>query len=230
LTPSSKTHIGTRRAIRKLVFVAGLFGLAIAGTASLWFVLQAAWADATSLSARTTVTEWRQGTGPVVTTELWDRTRSQLQAALQTAPGNAQLHDDLAYLYASRSQGLGNVPIDSPDYGFQQSLMDIAITHYRAACELRPTFPYTWTYLALAKHYRAMHDDEFFAAYDKAVHYGHSEAELHGALAEISYSQWARIGPLRQQAFANMVATAKETSRARLQEQAELAGITLPIQ
>lgn len=230
MTPSSNNLSGSRRTIPIAVLVAGLVGLVIAGVASLWFVLQAAWADATSLSARTTVTEWRGGTGPVVTAELWDRTRSQLQVALLTAPGNAQLHDDLGYLYASRSLGMGNLAIDSPDYGLQQSLMDVAIAHYRAACALRPTFPYTWTYLGLAKHYRGKHDEEFFTAYDNAVRFGHSEAALHGALAEMTYSQWNRLGPQRQQSFAKMVATAKESSRATMLEQAQRAGIQLPVQ
>jgi hypothetical protein len=210
-------------------FIAGLTALAIFGATSLWFVLQAAWADASSLSARSTVTGWRDGTGPNITPELWERTRHQLQAALETAPANAQLHDDLGFLYASRSQGLGNVPIDSPDHQLQQSLMDEAIAHYRAACALRPTFPYTWTYLALAKHYRGQHDTEFWAAYDHAMQYGHSEAALQGTLAEMAYSQWYKLGTQRQQVFGNMVATAKESSRATLQEMAAHEGIKLPV-
>lgn len=216
------------RAGQGIWFAAGLAGLAIAAAASLWFVLQAAWADASSLSARTTVTGWREGTGPVITPALWERARDQLQGALQTAPDNAQLHDDLGYLYALRSQGMGSVPLDSPDYPLQQSLMDEAIAHYRAACALRPTFPYTWTNLALSKHYRGQHDDEFLTAYDHAVQYGHSEAALHISLAELTYSQWHRLGPQRQQAFANMVATARESSGVMFRVMAQRAGIELP--
>ncbi len=209
-------------------FAAGLTGLVIAAAASLWFVVQAAWADASSLSARTTVTGWREGTGPVITAALWERTRDQLQDALRTAPDNAQLHDDLGYLHALRSQGLGSVPLDSPDYSLQQSLMDEAIVHYRAACALRPTFAYTWTHLALSKHYRGQYDAEFLAAYDRAVQYGHSEAALHISLAELTYSQWQRLGPQRQQAFADMVATARESSSVMFRVLAERAGIQLP--
>ncbi len=209
-------------------FAAALVGLAIASAASLWFVLPAAWADASSLSARATVTGWREGTGPTITAEVWEHTRAQLLGALRTAPDNAQLHDDLGFLYASRSQGLGNVPFDSPDYQLQQSLLDEAISHYRAACALRPTFPYTWTYLAQAKHYRGKHDDEFLAAYDHAVQYGHSEAALHISLAGIAYSQWDRLGSQRQQAFANMAATARESSRVMFSVMAQRAGIQLP--
>jgi hypothetical protein len=174
------------RAGLRVWFVVGLMGLVIAGAASLWFVLRAAWADATSLSARTIATDWRTGTGPTATGELWARTRDQLQVALQVAPGNAQLHDDLGFLYASRSQGMGIVPVGSDDYALQQNLMEAAIVHYRAACAMRPTFPYTWAYLALAKHYRDQHDAEFFAAYGRAVKYGHSEVVLQPLLATLA--------------------------------------------
>jgi tetratricopeptide (TPR) repeat protein len=210
--------------------ISGLIGLALAGAASLWFVLQAAWADAGSLRARTTVTAWREGTGPVVTDELWERTRAQLQDALDTTPGNAQLHDDLAYIYAARSQRMGNLPLDTPEYLQQQSLMDEAISHYRTACALRPTLPYTWAYLALAKHYRGQHDAEFLTAYDHAIQFGHSEADLHITFAELTYSQWARLGPDRQQTFAKMAATAKESSRVMFRVLAERAGVELPAQ
>ena len=227
-TTPSPDAANSDRAGSGLWFSAGLACLAIAAAASLWFVLHAAWADASSLSARATVTGWREGTGPTITAELWELTRDQLQGALRAAPDNAQLHDDLGYLYASRSQGLGNVPFDSPDYQLQQSLLDEAISHYRAACAMRPTFPYTWTYLALSKHYRGKHDDEFLAAYDHAVQYGHSEAALHIPLAELAYSQWARLGHQRQQAFFNMVASAKESSSVMFRVMAQRSGVQLP--
>ncbi len=209
-------------------FVAVLAGLALAGAASLWFVLQAAWADASSLRARNTVISWREGTGSKVTDERWQRTLSELQEALETTPGNAQLHDDLAYLYASRSQGMGPVPLDTPQYQQQQSLMDQAIRHYRTACALRPTFPYTWVYFAMAKHARGHHDGEFLAAYDRAVQYGHTEADLHIALAQLTYSQWSRLGPQRQQTFANMAASAKISSGIMFKLLAQRAGVQLP--
>jgi hypothetical protein len=216
------------RTIRKLVFVAGLFGLVIAGAASLWFVLQAAWADASSLRARNTVISWREGTGSKVTDERWQRTLSELQEALETTPGNAQLHDDVAYLYASRSESMGMLPLDTPEYQQQQDLMDQAIRHYRTACALRPTFPYTWVNLALAKHSRGNHDAEFLAAYDRAMHYGHTEADLHKVLAQLTYSQWSRLGPQRQQTFANVAASAKTSSGMMFKLLAQRAGVQLP--
>lgn len=219
----------SRSGLSRATLLVGLLGLAVVAAVSLWFVLQAAWADASTLGARATVNEWRDGSGPAITPELWERTRAQLQSALDSTPGNAQLHDDLGFLHAARSEGLGNVRIGSADHRLQQSLMDEAIAHYRAACALRPTFPYTWAYLALSKHYRGQHDDEFWSAYDHAMQYGRSEAALQGAIAEMAFALWPKLGAQRQQAIATMVATAKETSRTTLREMAQHAGVQLPV-
>lgn len=212
----------------RLALTAGLIALAVVAVASLWFVLQAAWADASSLSARTTVADWRDGYGPAFTPERWERTRVELQSALDITPGNAQLHDDLGFLHAARSQSMGKAAVGSADYQVQQTLMEGAITHYRAATVLRPTFPYSWTYLALAKHLRDQHDAEFWSAFDLAMRYGQNETALHSAMVEIAYAMWPQLGPQRQQAVGTMVATANKASRERLQEMATHAGIKLP--
>ena len=215
----------------RLAPIAGLSAvavLALLASLNLWRVVPAAWADASSLRARSTVNDWRDGHGPVVTPERWEQTRAQLQDALDTAPGNAQLHDDLGFLHAARSQSIGQVPVGSPAQQFQQTLMDSAIGHYRTACALRPTHPYTWTYLALAKHYRGLHDAEFWAAYDRALQYGRSEAALQVTLAVMAFDQWDALGLPRQQLIGSMVATAKAQPRATMQELAGRAGVQLP--
>ena len=71
---------------------------------SLWHGGRIAWSDADTLPARWTVAEWRNGRGPASTPALWSQTRDELRDALQITPDNAQLHDDLGYLYASRAQ------------------------------------------------------------------------------------------------------------------------------
>lgn len=214
--------------LRQATLVLALAGVAAAAAASLWFVLHAAWADAGTLAARNTVTGWRDGSGPTATPESWERTRTRLLAGLDTTPNNAQLHDDLGYLYAARSQGLGTTPPDSPEHSLQQNLMDQAITHYRLACALRPTFPYTWAYLALAKHYRGIHDPEFWTALDRALQYGRNEAALQPTLGEMAFDLWPKLGAQRQQTIATMVATAKQAPQANLHAMAQRAGVELP--
>jgi hypothetical protein len=46
--------------------------LAASAVASVWFALPAAWADASTLSERTTVRAWRDGTGPRYNPQQWE--------------------------------------------------------------------------------------------------------------------------------------------------------------
>jgi hypothetical protein len=216
------------RALSRPTLAVALACLLLVGALSLWFVLTAAMADATSLHARSIVTEWRAGAGPVATPAVWDSTHRQLDSALQTAPGNAQLHDDLGYLHASRAMAMGAVPMDTPEYAQQQDLLDLAIAHYRAACALRPTFPFTWVHLALAKHFRGQHDAEFLNAFERGLQYGHSESDLQATLGQIAIANWARLSPPSQLAVARMADKAKRSSRIMIQVMAERAGIVLP--
>ncbi|MFZ1607898.1 MAG: hypothetical protein WAT63_11585 [Rhodoferax sp.] len=217
----------SKPSLSRPVMIVGLIALLVLGSASLWFVFRAAWADAITLSARSIVAEWREGSGPAFTPELWDRTRGQLQSALNAVPGNARLHDDLGFLHAARSQGMGDVPIDGPEHLLQQTLMEAAIDHYREASALRPTFPYSLTYLALAKHLREQHDEEFWSAFDHAMQYGQTEAALQSPLAEIGFANWSRLGVKRQKAVVDMVANAKAPLRKKLTAMADQAGIVL---
>ena len=151
----------------------GLASAAVAAFAmlSVWYGGRAAWSDASALQSRWLVNEWRDGSGPVFSLALWREAHADLQAALQTEPDNAQLLDDMGFLNAVRAQGLGTPAIGSAEQALQQSLLADAVSHYRAATRLRPTFPYTWAYLALAKHLRGERDTEFWLAFDKALQY-----------------------------------------------------------
>ncbi len=200
-------------------------------TLSLWHGLSAAWTDASTLRARATVNGWRDGSGPGFTPALWEHTLQDLQTALQTTPDNAQFHVDLGFLMAARAQGLGAAPAGSLAHIQQQNLLNQAIAHYRAACALRPTFPYTWAYLALAKHLRNQHDDEFWLAFDHALQYGRNEAKLQPTLADLAFALWPTLQPQRQQAITAMVDLAQSAPRKTMLDLAQrrsiaLAGIT----
>ena len=221
----AKPSISARK--RALVALLGAALLLCAGL-SVWYGGRAAWADASTLRARWLVKAWRNGAGPKSSTTLWTETRNDLLAGLKMAPDNAQVLDDLAYLYAARAQGLGTPMPGSPQASLQLSLFDQAIASYRAAAALRPVFPYTWAHFALAKHLRGEHDAEFWNAYDKALKYGRNEAEVQPTLGAIAFAQWSSIGDERQQVIKQMVATAVEKSRARLLEMAQQNGVSLP--
>jgi hypothetical protein len=212
-------RVGVAAAAATLLVFAGL---------SLWYGGRAAVADADALHARWVVSEWRDGSGPTFTPELWLQTRDDLRHALQITPGNAQLYDDLGFLHATRAKGMGTPEQGSAAHTYQLQLLDEAIVSYRAATTLRPTFPYSWAYLALAKHLKGELDAEFWRAFDKAMQYGHSEAGVQPTLAQIAFARWNTVGPQRQQSTIQMVNTAQEQAKIRLLELAQQARVILP--
>lgn len=213
-----------RRAGKALAAVM-LLGFA---TLSLWHGGRIAWSDAYTLPARWTIAEWHNGRGPTPTPALWTQTRDELRDALQITPDNAQLHDDLGYLYASRAQAMGWPKMGSEEESLRQSLLAEAIANYRAATVQRPTFPYSWTYLALAKHLQGQQDAEFWLAFDKALQYGSSEAGVQPTLAQLAFAQGKSLSPERQRLISTMLINSHGTARKRLADLIEKNGVTVP--
>ena len=197
---------------------------------SLWHGSQAARGDASALHARSIVNGWRSGSGPTYTPQLWQETYDDLLATLKITPGNPQLLDDLGFLNIARAQGLGTPAPASQQYRQQQQLLTQAATLYRASTRLRPTFPYSWVYLALTKHLQNQHDAEFWQAFDKAITYGTNEAGVQPALAQMAFAQWPNLGDDRQRRITHMVATAQAKVQKRLLNIAEQRGVHLPSQ
>jgi hypothetical protein len=183
--------------------------------------------DAGALRAQWVVSEWRAGRGPTFSPEVWLKTRDSLNRAVDTTPDNAHLYDDLGYLYASRAQGMGDPNANSAAWVYQQALLTQSVESYRAATGLRPTFPYSWVYLALAKHQKGENDAELWLAFDKAMQYGRNEAGVQPALAEIAFSGWRELSADRKQKVDAMVATAQAVQRNKLLELAANKGVVL---
>ena len=217
----------TSTGLRRIGLALILIFVTVFAALSLWHGSSAAWADASALHARSIVDNWRDGNGAAFTPQLWQDTHDDLQAALRTTPGNPQLLDDLGFLYAARAQGFGTPDPGSQALQMQQQLLANAAVSYRAATDLRPTFPYSWAYLALVKHLQGQRDTEFWVAFDKAVQYGTNEAGVQPALGQIAFAQWSSLGPDRQRRIEHMVNTAQAASKARLLIMAEQNGVTL---
>jgi tetratricopeptide (TPR) repeat protein len=213
---------------RRLALVFGASIVLVCGAWSLWYGLSAAWSDATALSARWLVNEWRDGRGPAFTPQIWEQARKSLQSALQTSPDDAALLDDLGFLHADRAQALGKQRPGSAAYVYQLALLDEAIAHYRAATPLRPTFPYSWAYLALAKHTRGQPDAEMWTAFDRALQYGRNEGGVQPPIAQVAFAHWAELTDARKQAVVSMVATAQPKIQATLLELASQSEVRLP--
>ena len=212
---------------RIALLVAGTLIVTFAGL-SIWHGGRIAWADADTLASRWTLNAWRDGRGPAITPELWTQTRDELINARTVTPDNAQLHDDLAYLYASKAQAMGWPKADSPEETTRQSLLADAVSSYRAATGLRPTFPYSWAYLALAKHFQGQQDAEFWNAFDKSLHYGIYVAGVQPTLAYLAFAQWTTLTSERRQLITTMAISAKGATKKQLINMAAKSGVVVP--
>ncbi len=212
--------------LQRILWCAAAALFLLIAACSVWYGGRAAWGDANALGASWQVAEWRAGRGPQQTPELWNETRDTLKETLSITPDNAQLYDDLGYLHAARAQVFGVTEAGSALRKYQDSLLDEAIADYREATRLRPTFPYSWTYLALAKHIRGVNDAEMWLAFDKGLHYGATEDALRTALTVIALDQWKTLEPERQTAVRAMVALAPEAPHAKLLALGQAHGVT----
>jgi hypothetical protein len=174
-----------------------------AGALSAYHLLPVAASDFRLLKARWLVNEWRQGNGSIPTTAAWGQVRDTLERELASTPDSPTLLDDLGFLYASRAQTLSEIPALIE---LQQALLADAVNYYRAASNVRPGFPYTWAYLALAKHLLNQHDAELWDAFDTAMKHGRNEFGVQPVLAEIAFANWATLSPERRQTVIAMVA------------------------
>lgn len=222
---NSALSLGQRVGVALVLMVLLIFGLF-----SFWYGGRAAWTDAQTLQARWQVNLWREARHGAPTAERWQYTVDQLASAHVMDPGNAQLLDDLGFLYALGAQGLGSPVIGSAVDLQQQDLLMRAVQSYRAATNLRPTFPYAWGYLALAKQMQnepGEPDAEYWLAFDKSLQFGQNEAGVQPTLAFLAFSQWDTLSSGRKQAITRMVATAHPASRQVLLDIAVKAHVTL---
>jgi hypothetical protein len=201
--------------------------LALVVVPSVWFGLRAAWADSISLEARWLVGQWRQDKGPATQPDLWIQTRDSLRSALVVTPQSAQLFDDLAYLHASRAVSLGTTDPETPLGQYQAKLLDEAIVNYRNGTALRPTYPFSWAYMALAKDLRGQVDGELWLAFDKAIRFGKTEAAVRTVVVQIACAHWPNLTPMRKQSVHAMVLSAPASARTKLLEFAALKGVNL---
>jgi hypothetical protein len=186
--------------------------------------LPAALADAQTLKARKQIERWRNGRAVVPTLAEWGRVRSRMVSALATAPDNAQLLDDLGFLYAYRAQ---NLPPDPDLDELRKSLLVEAAAYFHSSAVLRPMFPYGWAQYALALHYLDETEASLWPPFDRALAYGRNEAPIQMMLARIAFARWSSLGPDREQAILAMLADAPAQLQRPLLELAGQHAITL---
>jgi tetratricopeptide (TPR) repeat protein len=209
------------------LFILVPLGVFLVGGAlyGLVYGLPAAATDFSSLKARDEVERMRDGKKRMPALAEWARLRRSLERAAASAPDNAQILDDIAFLYAFRALSMDGVA-ELAD--LRREMFAEAAGYYRRAAPLRPMFPYTWAQLALADHYADGDEQEMWSAFDKALAYGRNEGSVQLMLAEIAFARWSTLDAKRSAAIAEMVDQAPEALQKPLLEVAERYVVELP--
>ena len=75
----------------------------------------------------------------------------------------------------------------------QRLALTAALNYFRKAAALRPTSPYTWANILLAKYRLDEIDDEFFGAMRHALDFGPWEPAVQLIVADTGLGSWARL-------------------------------------
>lgn len=157
--------------------------------------LRYAYADWITLSARWQISQWQKGKDLPWTPEQWRAARDPIVRALDVAPENPMLWDDLGYLYAL--QGFRNLPNEALAHPYFRQ----ALAYYREGIARRPNAAHTWANIATLLAYLDPSSEKLWHAFDRALEYGPNEPEVLTALAQIVFRQWDRLDPRRRSAF-----------------------------
>ena len=160
-----------------LIFVAGKWGLA----------------DVYSRPAINQLTAWQRGDRKL-SDQDWERYAAELQKALRLDPDNPDILEWLGVAVE------GPFIRFAPNYPFAYNQRHAAADYYRKSIRLRPTWPYTWAYLALVKYRLDEIDSEFYNALHMAVHYGPGQAGIQSDVSELGMLLWSHL-PVSEQTF-----------------------------
>ena len=195
---------------RTRVAQAGVAAAVVAGcTGALWVVVPTVGADLLTIKTRWHIDQWASGKAPPPGTVAWGNAVNAISEAIALTPADPLLHENLAYLYASRAQTLAAALAPAAT---TQSYMQQALESYQHSVALRPMSGSTWAGVALAAHWlgRAQPTQPvpsaLWPAFDKALAYGQREPQVQATLADIGFARWADLTEPRRSAMQAMLA------------------------
>jgi len=119
--------------------------------------------------------------------DQWLAVRNDLAHAARLAPGDPATRDTLGVLHVQRA--------GTPQF------MDLAHEHFAAALMLRPSSPYSWASIAMARYGLGKTDRIFEAALVNAMRLGPSEAEVQATVADLGLAVWDEVAPATRTAI-----------------------------
>jgi hypothetical protein len=193
-----------RRSYRILIALAGTALLGIAAYASAKRGL----ADWTSMRDRHEIAAWaeRRASPPP---ERLQESITRLIDALELAPRDPTLIEHLGVALELRARA------SRPGSDMRRLALAASLSYFRKAAALRPSSPYTWANILLAKYRLDQIDDEFSRALRNALALGPWEPAVQLIAAEAALGAWDRLdSALRPSAGQNLQRAALRQSGA----------------
>jgi tetratricopeptide (TPR) repeat protein len=159
-------------------------------------------ADAISMRSRYEVNLWSEKQAAPAF-EQWQRAVESLRSALALTPEDPSLYDHLGVAYEVASTTFN--PGDAWNVYHEFSLV-----HFRQATVLRPTSPYSWANVALAKYRLRQWDEEMFLALIAAMRLGPWEPGVQLITSDLGMLLWDYLPQaLKAQVLENWSRTAE---------------------
>lgn len=150
-----------------------------------WISLTHGWADLRAAHAHVPLWAAIKGTR-TLTPDQWSEAEGHLQSALALDPGNPSLMEDLGLLEMNRARAA--IPREAAG-------LVRAVGYLRRSLRARPSSPYAWANLALAKFWVGEMDAEFRYAIERADTLGAWEPEVQVALVSVGFRAWPALPP-----------------------------------
>ncbi len=187
--------------VKTILVTAGIAMLAILG----WISMRHGWADLRAAQAHVPLWAAIKGTKRL-SAEEWARAEAHLQQALVLDPGDPSIMEDLGLLEMNRAL------VSRPRVA---AGLERAVGYFRQSLRARPSSPYAWANLALAKSWLGALDVEFLYAIERAATLGAWEPEVQLTLDNIGFRAWDRLPPASRE-------TLHQTMRRSLKRQEQV--------
>lgn len=164
--------------------------IALIGTAVLGYAVyesaERGLADWHSMRWRHEITGWAERRASPPPEALQDAITALIET-LELTPNDSTLIEHLGLAHELRA--IGSPP------GSESRRLNLAqaLIHFRNAAALRPTSPYTWANILLAKYRLGEVDEEFFGAMRHALDFGPWEPAVQLIVADTGLGAWDRL-------------------------------------
>jgi hypothetical protein len=185
-----------------------LAGIAIAIAAAAFQSMRLGMAGFHAQSAHKDVENWRTRNTPIRTQE-WQAVHASVRAALEYVPQYPAALEVLGTLDLARMRG-------SADPKAAVAAARNALRHYRQSLLERPSSPFLWANVALAKMYLDEHDVEMSYALRNANALGPWEPVVQQTTVFVGLAAWAHLGPEDRAGLVQTITRASERMPAHM--------------